>query len=157
MEYILRLLFWSSVACGYKVQCGSGSLYRKGHICAWSLVYLRCCIPFGVPACQPLHLSASCKPMISCDGRQLSADPSVWSLWYNRCGWLGVKNQIILSVMALHKQELGTKSCILTSASMFVVVSHTSCRFSTKCNTQKESPREWCFFPMCDMSMFEDR
>ena len=38
MEYILRLLGWSSVACGYKVQCGSGSLYRKGHICAWSLV-----------------------------------------------------------------------------------------------------------------------
>ena len=49
MEYILRLLGWSSVACGYKVQCGSGSLYRKGHNCAWSLVYLRCCVPFGVP------------------------------------------------------------------------------------------------------------
>ena len=47
-EYILRLLGWSSVACGYKVQCGNGNLYRKGHICAWSLVYLRCCVPIYI-------------------------------------------------------------------------------------------------------------
>ena len=32
MEYILRLLGWTNVVCGYKVQCGSSSLFRRGHM-----------------------------------------------------------------------------------------------------------------------------